>query len=686
MSKLEFNKLAATLTLVAFAITSVLAPLPVMANSSPTAYNVQSTQSYANSITQLGGYDRYGTAIAVADHGWKSAKTAVLAPSGDLNMVDSLASASLAKAVDGPILLTNKDSITAETLAELKKLGVTKVYIVSGTAVISASVETQLTTEGITSVRLGGNDRFETAVNIAKELQEIKPFTEVAIVNGYACADAVSIGAIAASKGIPVLVVDRDAIPSTVSEFLATLLAEKSYVIGGTAVVSDAVKVLLPNAERLAGLDRFDTNREVLKKFEDVIAGGKLFFANGADSSLVDAITGAPLASKMGGAIVLSNKDAVPQLTKTFISTDLAIKNPCILGGTAVMSESAVKELCYADPTSGTVLNGAIGLGTAGATLQDVTINGSVFLGADGQTLKNVIVNGTVFVDPGTNGSATLENVKATKIVVLSGASNSVHLIGTTTTDTPVVVPAKPPVVMPDKPPVVVNPNTADILAVELGKAGEYAILSKSGISTIPTSVITGDIGVSPISFTAITGFSLVADATTKFSTSPQVTGNVYASDYAAPTPSNIGTAVSNMETAYTDAAGRAPNYTELYSGDISGKTLIAGVYKWGTDVLINSDVTLNGGANDIFIFQVAQGVTQANGTHIILSGDVQAKNIFWQVGMATTIGTTAHFEGTILCAKNITMRTGSSINGRLLAQTAVTLDQSTVTEPAQVQ
>ena len=262
-------------------------------------------------------------------------------------------------------------------------------------------------------------------------MQRIKPFKEVAVVNGYANADAVSIGAIAAAKGIPIIVVDRDTIPSAVSSFLTSAGIEKSYVIGGTAVVSDTVKSLLPNAERISGMDRYDTNREVLKRFEDVIAGGPLFFANGNDANLVDSLTGAPMAAKLGGAVVLSNIDNVPSLTKAFINTDLDIKSPGILGGTAVMSDLAVNALRYLAPTSATVQNGSIGMNKADSTFEDVTVNGSVLLGEEGQMLKDATVNGTVFVDPGADGSATLENVKATRIVVLSGASSSVHMKNT---------------------------------------------------------------------------------------------------------------------------------------------------------------------------------------------------------------------------------------------------------------
>lgn len=218
--------------------------------------------------------------------------------------------------------------------------------------------------------------------------------------------------------------------------------------------------------------------------------------------------------------------------------------------------------------------------------------------------------------------------------------------------------------------------------SVDLGQASSYVILTKTGVSNVPTSAITGDIGVSPIAAVALTGFDLVADASNQFSTSPQVTGKIYAADYAVPTPNNLTTAISNMETAYTDAAGRAADYTELYSGDISGKTLKAGVYKWGTGVLINSDITLNGDANDVWIFQISEGITQANGTRINLEGGAQAKNIFWQAADTVSIGTNAHFEGIILGQKNITFATGASVNGRLLAQTGVTLDQNTVTKP----
>ena len=227
--------------------------------------------------------------------------------------------------------------------------------------------------------------------------------------------------------------------------------------------------------------------------------------------------------------------------------------------------------------------------------------------------------------------------------------------------------------------------SSAALTPVNLGTAGNFVILAKSGISTTGTTSISGDIGLSPIDSSAITGFGLIMDSSNKFSTSSLVTGKVYAADYTTPTPATMTAAISDMETAYTDAAGRTnPTATELYAGDITGKTITPGLYKWGTGVLISSGgVTLSGGANDVWIFQIAQDLTVDNGAIVTLSGGAQAKNIFWQVAGQTTLGTTANFKGIILSKTLISMNTGATLNGRALAQTAVTLDANSITAPS---
>jgi hypothetical protein len=142
--------------------------------------------------------------------------------------------------------------------------------------------------------------------------------------------------------------------------------------------------------------------------------------------------------------------------------------------------------------------------------------------------------------------------------------------------------------------------------------------------------------------------------------------------------------AVSDMQTAYIDAAGRTnPTATELGAGNIGGLTLAPGLYKWGTGVTIPTNVTLSGGPNDVWIFQIAQNLDVSSGVSIILSGGAQANNVFWVVAGQTTIGTTAVMNGTILDQTAIVMNTGAQLNGRALAQAAVTLDANMVTEPS---
>jgi hypothetical protein len=217
---------------------------------------------------------------------------------------------------------------------------------------------------------------------------------------------------------------------------------------------------------------------------------------------------------------------------------------------------------------------------------------------------------------------------------------------------------------------------------VNLRTAANYAILAKSAISTVPDSVITGDVGLSPAAESYMTGFSQT-DAT-GYATSFQVSGFLYAADMADPTPMNLTTAVEDMITAYNDAAGRStPDLLNHGAGEIGGLTLAPGLYKWTSSVTIGSNVTINGGANDTWILQIDNDLSIGADFDVILSGGAQAKNIIWQVAGEVTMGTGSHFEGIVLTLTSITMNTGASINGRLLAQTQIALDQATVTNPA---
>lgn len=213
--------------------------------------------------------------------------------------------------------------------------------------------------------------------------------------------------------------------------------------------------------------------------------------------------------------------------------------------------------------------------------------------------------------------------------------------------------------------------------AVNLGTAGNFAILSKTGITDVYPSAITGDVGASPI-----TGAAILLRCT-------EVVGKTYSVDAAGPLPCRISdatrltTAVLDMQTAYNDAAGRLnPKFLNLGAGNIGGLTLNAGLYKWTTGVIIPANITISGSATDVWILQVTGTLTMSSGVKITLKGGAKAKNIFWQVAGTVALGTTSHFEGIILAKTGIDLKTGASINGRLLAQTAATLQMNSVKQP----
>lgn len=219
---------------------------------------------------------------------------------------------------------------------------------------------------------------------------------------------------------------------------------------------------------------------------------------------------------------------------------------------------------------------------------------------------------------------------------------------------------------------------------VNLGTSGDFVILAKTGISTTGTTQITGDLGISPAAATFITGFGLIMDQSNTFAISSLVTGKIYAADYTPPTPTKMTTAIGDMEIAYTDAAGRVtPDYSELYSGDLTGKTLTRGLYKWTTGVSVaGGGVTISGSASDIWIFQISQDLNLTSGAIVTLSGGALASNIFWQVAGQVNLGTTVAMKGIILCQTSIALNTGAALEGIALAQTAVTLDANIITKP----
>jgi len=201
--------------------------------------------------------------------------------------------------------------------------------------------------------------------------------------------------------------------------------------------------------------------------------------------------------------------------------------------------------------------------------------------------------------------------------------------------------------------------------------------LSKAGITNVPDSIITGDIGTSPITGAALTALSC-----------SEITGTIYVVDAAGPRCSDTDTptistspilsqAILDMGVAYTDAAGRTnPDEIELGAGNIGGRTLVPGLYKWSTGLTIMSDLTFSGSEDSVWIFQVSGTVNLGSGVEIKTELGAQAKNIFWQVTGAVVLGTNSHFEGVLLGWTSIAVLTDASVNGQLFAHTAVTLQK----------
>ncbi|KAF4618170.1 hypothetical protein D9613_011652 [Agrocybe pediades] len=235
---------------------------------------------------------------------------------------------------------------------------------------------------------------------------------------------------------------------------------------------------------------------------------------------------------------------------------------------------------------------------------------------------------------------------------------------------------------------------------VNLGTAGAFVIIAQAGVSTVPSSAITGDVGVSAIAATGLTGFSLVLDPSGTFSTSSQVSGRLFAADYTPPTPARLTQAVSDMQAAYTDAMGRPlPLFTELAGGEhrnivqymyigayapcqlgvIGGQVFVPGLYKWSSTVSAATSFTFAGSATDTWIFQIAGTYDLATGVNVRLVGGALPKNIVWAVAGAVTLHAGSNHKGVILGKTGITVQTAGIVKGRLFAQTAVALQSAKI-------
>ncbi|MCA1060812.1 cell wall-binding repeat-containing protein [Rossellomorea aquimaris] len=279
-------------------------------------------------IDRVSGVDRYETAIKVSKQGWNSADTVVIAVGN--NFPDALAGAPLADKYNAPILLVTEDSVPYSVKEELKRLNPNKAYILGGDSVIAPSVENQIKNLGIKSIRVAGENRYETAAKIA----ELVGGSQVIVTYGKDFPDSLAIAPVAASKSMPILLTEKNYVPEETKKALSKY--QSSILVGGTGVVSENVKNQLPRATRISGKDRYETATKVAEKYysgsnSTVIAAG---------DSYADALTGSVLAAKKGSPVMLVQSNNVPTSVKSTVDK-LGINQFTIIGGTSVISEKA---------------------------------------------------------------------------------------------------------------------------------------------------------------------------------------------------------------------------------------------------------------------------------------------------------------------------------------------------------
>ncbi|KUO58681.1 MAG: hypothetical protein APF84_09430 [Gracilibacter sp. BRH_c7a] len=432
-----FNKVLAVTLIMLLAVTPLSHPPAFAADEVSASVGASTLQ-----VDRLGGKDRYNTAVEISKAGWQTADTAIIASGNNQNLVDALTSAPLAKAKSAPILYTGTDNLNEQTKLEIKRLGIKDVYITSGSGVISEQAIIEIEEMGITVHRLGGTDRYETAVNVAKELMKSQGFSDVVIANGYANVDALSVAPIAAAQGMPILLTDGNQVPKVIRDFFNQNKLSRSLVIGGTGVISDSVKSSLPNAERLGGATRYETNLEVLNAFKDNLRPDKIYVANGENEHLVNSLAGAALAASLGAEIVFSAKESIPGGTVDYINREQAVNNVVLLGGEAVIDyqvhEPLIKAFSIATNSDAKEsISGNTVITGSNIVVENMTFDKNLVILGSGVVLKNVTVNGTIFVNPdsgssaGTSFDASLEGVISKNIVVQNGAKRGIQITDT---------------------------------------------------------------------------------------------------------------------------------------------------------------------------------------------------------------------------------------------------------------
>ncbi|HFQ7908768.1 TPA: cell wall-binding protein Cwp20 [Clostridioides difficile] len=255
----------------------------------------------------LTGTDRYETSIKISQAGWETAENAVLI--NDSAIADALAATPFAYKKNAPILLTGSSQINEKTLAELKRLKVKNVYVVGGEASINEKSLDTIKSNNISVSRISGSDRYQTSMNIAKELNNISNISKISVVNGEkGLADAVSIGAVSAQNDMPIILTNENSNITEINNLFKNKKIDKSYVIGGKYTVSKNIENKLQNPQRISGSTRNETNAKVIKEFYKDSKIDNLYVAkNGMNKQddLIDGLSVGVLAGKTKSPVML---------------------------------------------------------------------------------------------------------------------------------------------------------------------------------------------------------------------------------------------------------------------------------------------------------------------------------------------------------------------------------------------
>ena len=299
----------------------------------------QTLASTTPTVNRLAGQDRYETAATIAKQ-WSHSDYAILV-SGE-NYPDALASAPLAQKHQAPILLTTSDSLPAPTKQALADLEVNQVIIVGGTGVIAPSMEAELQAMGISTTRLAGQNRYETALKIADQVQSSP--SQLFVCTGDDFADALSVAPIAAMEQIPIILVSGDSLASSVQEYLDLNSAHitKTFVIGYSDVISDQVASQFPHVERIVGADKYARNIAVNENFNHLFSTEALCIASG--EGFADALAGSALAAKQSQPILLVN-NATPDTTKKYYQQLTNLDTIIVFGGTGIVADKVMQDL-----------------------------------------------------------------------------------------------------------------------------------------------------------------------------------------------------------------------------------------------------------------------------------------------------------------------------------------------------